>query len=366
MKRLTKGGSQSMYEVKAEKNVYVAMRDGVRLAVDVYRPNAAGEFPALLAMSPYGKEIQTLPIPPQPREFSPLCDGCIEAGDTEYIVAHGYVHVIADVRGTGDSDGEYIGMFSKHEAEDGYDLVEWIARQPWCTGNVGMIGISYFATIQIFVASEQPPHLKAIFPFDPSWMDLYRRAYPGGILATFLHGLWEGRDGDSGFAPRNVVSAMMKTMPKPELDRLFEEALSNPDIRCYSNFYHLLKYPQKNPIFVDLLLNPGDGPFYWERSAHTKYDKVKIPVYTGHVMSAHPAGIDGAISAFLAIDAPKKLLLPPPAFLERPFHEYHDVIIRWFDYWLKGIDTGIMAEPPIRLFVSGANQWRYEHEWPLA
>lgn len=352
--------------MQVAKNVYVPMRDGVHLTVDIYRPDAEGKFPALLAMSPYGKEIQSLPIPPQPRETSPLWDGCIEAGDTEYIVAHGYVHVIADVRGTGYSEGEYVGLFSKQEAVDGYDLVEWIAQQPWCDGNVGMIGISYFAMIQIFIAAEQPPHLKAIFPFDPAWMDTYRRIYTGGILSTFLYGLWDGRDGDSGFAPRNVVSAMMKTLPKPEVDRLFEEALSNPDIRCYSNFYHLLKYPQKNPIFVDFLLNPNDGPFYWERSPHTKFDRVKIPVYTGHVMSAHPAGVDGAISAYLEIDAPKKILLPPPVPLERPYHQYHDELIRWYDYWFKGIDNGIMNEPPIKLFVTVANEWRYEHEWPLA
>ena len=148
------------------KDVMVRMRDGVRLAVNVYHPDAVGKFPALLALSPYGKEIQELPLPPQSLDKSAVWDGVIEAGDSQYIVSRGYVHVIGDLRGTGYSDGEYVGIHSKQEGEDGYDLVEWIAQQPWCDGNVGMTGISYFAMLQCRVACEQPPHLKAIFPFE--------------------------------------------------------------------------------------------------------------------------------------------------------------------------------------------------------
>src|SRR4030042_2038203 len=103
----------STYKMKIEKNVYVPMRDGVKLAVDIYRPDMPGKFPALLGMSPYGKAIQNLPYPfPQPapdytNEFkTALWDGNIEAGATNEIVARGYVHVIGDLRGSGDSEGE--------------------------------------------------------------------------------------------------------------------------------------------------------------------------------------------------------------------------------------------------------------------
>jgi putative CocE/NonD family hydrolase len=126
--------SQPRYSMMVEKDIFVAMRDGVRLAVDIYRPDAEGKFPALLGMSPYGKDVQSLPVPdfPTDRDFG---NGGIEAGNSEYFVSRGYVHVIADIRGTGRSEGGY-RIFSAKEQQDGYDLVEWIARQPWCTGNV--------------------------------------------------------------------------------------------------------------------------------------------------------------------------------------------------------------------------------------
>jgi uncharacterized protein len=90
---------KSGYEMRVEKNVYVPMRDGARLAIDVYRPDAPGKFPALLAISTYGKETQNLPIPSVPDRGIAPWDGNIEAGDSRYIVDHGYVHVVADCRG---------------------------------------------------------------------------------------------------------------------------------------------------------------------------------------------------------------------------------------------------------------------------
>ena len=175
-------GSQPKYKVKEKETVYVPMRDRVRLAVDIYRPDAKEKFPALLAIAVYGKDLQALPQQqPQPHFISLVWDGTIEAGNTEYLVSRGYVHVIADARGTGDSEGEYVGMFDKKEGEDGYDLVEWIAQQQWCDGNVGMLGISYFAAEQVCTAIEQPPHLKAIFPWEV-WSDLYRQVAPQARL----------------------------------------------------------------------------------------------------------------------------------------------------------------------------------------
>ena len=120
--------SQPRYGIRVEKDVYVPVRDGVRLAVNIYRPDARGKFPALLAMGGYGKELQELLIPPQPLYKSALWDGNIEAGDTTEIVPRGYVHVIGDVRGIGNSEGEYPGMGTPQEGKDGADVIEWIAR----------------------------------------------------------------------------------------------------------------------------------------------------------------------------------------------------------------------------------------------
>ncbi len=124
--------SEPMFKVKAEKNVSIQMRDGIRLAADIYRPDAEGKFPALLAMCPYCKDIQAIPIPPQP-STSPLWAGYLEAGNSEYFVTRGYIHVIADLRGTGQSEGKYRDLFSRKEQEDGYDLVEWIANKTGVT-----------------------------------------------------------------------------------------------------------------------------------------------------------------------------------------------------------------------------------------
>ena len=116
--------SQPKYGIKTEKNVMVPMQDGVRLAVNIYRPDTEGKFPALLAMGGYGKELQEELIPPQPLSKSALWDGNIEAGDIPDIVPRGYVHVIADVRGIGHSEGEYAGMASTQEGRDGADIIE--------------------------------------------------------------------------------------------------------------------------------------------------------------------------------------------------------------------------------------------------
>lgn len=134
-------------------NQRVPMRDGVELMADVHRPDAEGRYPALIAASPYPRQIQDLGAPA----------GFIEAGATDFWVPRGYVHVIANLRGTGGSGGRF-GFMDTQERQDLYDLVEWAAAQPWCDGNVGMIGISYFAMAQLEAAVERPPHLRAIFP----------------------------------------------------------------------------------------------------------------------------------------------------------------------------------------------------------
>jgi predicted acyl esterase len=356
-------------KIKIEKDVYIPMRDGVRVAADIYRPDADGKFPALLAFSPFSKELQglVLSFPPQARP-NVLWDGCIEAGNPSYTVPRGYVHVIADSRGTGGSEGEYdsfggIGKRSKI-GRDGYDMVEWIAQQRWCDGNVGMIGISIFAMAQILTAAEQPPHLKAIFP-SGGWYDVYRTHTHGGIFWLMARAAIDGRGGDSGFAWGNPQSAMMNDLSKEEFEECIQERLNDPDVKYYPNFYNMLKHPKQSPIFLDLLLNPCDGPFFWEGEGSTKFDKVKVPVYTG-VNWGRPWFVDEAMNCYLGVKGPKKLLMSPlPPMVERPFHEHHEEIVRWYDYWLKGIDNGIMDEPPIKIFVEGIRQWRFEHEWPL-
>jgi len=350
--------SKPIYKMKVEKNVYVKMRDGIKLACDIYRPDAKGKFPALLSMSPYGKDIQRLKVPTLPRGKAEW--NMIECGDTEFFVSRGYVHIINDVRGSAYSEGEF-SICQPKEQEDGYDLVEWIAQRPWCNGNVGMLGISYFAAIQLLVAIQQPPHLKAIFPHDGRG-DMYRDAsHHGGILMFGWLPLWS-----TFLLGRNAMPASLKMYSKKELNLRIEKWKNNEVINKHHEFYNALLFPWHKPTLFDWLINEFDGPYYWERSPYKKYDKIKVPTYLGSQMHSYPVALQlrGAFTAWEGIKAPKKLSLGP-VHVDVPYRANHDEILRWYDYWLKGIDTGIMDEPPIKIWVRGANEWKYSDEWPL-
>ena len=352
--------SQSKYNVIFEKDACITVRDGVRIAADIYRPDAPGRFPALVGMSPYGKDVQTLPVPDFPSD-SKLGNGGIEAGNSEFFVSRGYVHVIADVRGTGRSEGAY-GNLNRHEYEDGHDIVEWIGTQSWCNGNVGMLGMSYFSMIQIGVAALNPPHLKALFLFD-SLSDMYRQwGYHGGIL-------------NIGFFPHWWPIVLAHTcedpdIPKAELEQRVSALNKDIDIRSYPTAYIALNYPQKNRQLHDLLAHPMDGPYYWERSAYTKFSRVNVPCFVFSRWTGFGLHLPGAFQTFNAIKTPKKMeiIIPEsgPGFNRPWVRERHDLVLRWYDHWLKGNDTGIMDEPPIRIFVQGIDQYRDEYEWPLA
>jgi uncharacterized protein len=126
--------SQPTHTMTRDDDVPVPMRDGINLMADVHRPLEPGHYPVLVAASPYPRQIQNLGAPA----------GFIEAGASDFFVPRGYVHVIANCRGTGGSEGTF-GFFDGQERRDMHDLVEWAAAQPWSDGSVGMIGISYFA-----------------------------------------------------------------------------------------------------------------------------------------------------------------------------------------------------------------------------
>ena len=350
-----------MDEPVVTREVRVPMRDGVHLAADVYRPRGDGPWPALLALSPYGKGKQALGASPQPA-LSPLWDGGVEAGDPAFLTANGYVHVIADCRGVNKSEGEYRGWMSKQEAEDGHDLVEWIAAQPWCDGNVGMVGISYFGTIQLHVAAEQPPHLRAIMPWNAVG-DFYREAtHHGGILQTFFFELY------TRSVRGNPIAVTAEEHGAEELAGLVEERKADPDLRMYTTLWNVVDNPATNPSFFDVLLHPLDGPFYWERSAYTVYERIRVPFYTRSAWWAYAhMHLTGTFRHFGGVDAPRKLEIGAPVDEERPLaRDYDEEVVRWYDHWLKDVDTGIMDEPPVRLWVMGAEEWRTEQEWPLA
>ena len=306
-------------------DISIPMRDGVILSADVYRPKGVtGPLPVVLSVAPYAKELQLAP---------PLLTHSIEAGATDMLVDNGYIHVIASQRGAGQSQGQYAHM-SYVEQTDMFDLVEWIAAQDWCDDAVGMIGDSHFAVNCLWAATQQPPHLKCIIPYD-AMSDFYRdMAYPGGLFK-------------SGFLSKWLVDAFQQFQwPGPVAGRL----------------------PPTNQI-QDFIDNPYDGPFWWERSVRFKLDQIKVPVL--HIVPRSGIHTRGQLWAYSAQTCVKKLVIVPPPtpaqehwlFLKSgPLKAY---MVQWLDHWMKGIDTPIIHDPEVAIFDAGTGEWHYADDYPV-
>jgi len=317
--------SQPKYKVKLEKDVYIKMRDGVRVAVDVYRPDAPGEFPALYASSPYQKNLIYLPQYPQLHMR--------ETNDVDWFVSRGYVYVHADIRGCGVSEGMW-RFHSKEEQNDHYDLIEWIAEQPWCNGRVGMIGESYYAWTQWSAAATQPPHLVTIVPFDAG-ADMYRDVvYHCGIPGMGFLTAWHF----------DLRANHLWALPQHQ-----------PDTMRWDLQYECLKHPTYDAFWEDR--NPD-------------FKKIKCSIYSIGIL--HKVGIHlrGNIRGYEEVETPKKLMLCHGDFEGDEMaifnsRELRLEMLRWYDHWLKNNDTGIMNEPPVNIFIRGDGKYRTENEWPL-
>lgn len=354
--------------IHIRKDLRVPMRDGVELVADTYQGVTDTPRPALVALSPYGKELQALALttPPQ-RRPSPMWDGCIEAGDIARVVGEGYVHVIGDLRGSGGSGGEHIGNYNAGGVplgQDAYDFIEWVAEQPWCDGNVGMIGISYFGSMQVIAAAERPPHLKAIFVSGGHY-DFYETTYHGGIMWFMPRAAREGRGGDSGWAfTDNTRSRMLETYSPEEIRTRVAARLADPDVAAWPNLVHVLNYPKHHEAWFDIVMNELDGEWYEERNPVNLAANIDIPVYL-QIDQGRGWTMDGTVELFHRLNGPKKLDIGPyPPMQSRPFVEEHDKMFRWYDYWLKGIDNGVMDEPAVTVFVEGSRERVTADSWP--
>ena len=320
--------SKPQYKMIVDRDVFVTMRDGVKVACDIFRPDAEGEFPAIYATSAYQKDLEYLPQWPI-FHFR-------ETNDIEWFVSRGYVYVHHDIRGSGKSVEGQFQLFSQEEQNDFYDMVEWIAKQGWCTGKVGMIGESLLAWTQWFTAHTQPPHLACIVPFDAG-ADMYRDvAYHGGIMAL-------------GF-PANWWTAEIRANYR------LGKVGPNPDVGKWDLPWNVINHPTCDE-------------FWKVRSPD--FSKIKCPVYSIGIL--HKVGIHlrGNIKGYEELKTPKKLLLchgdfegdEMAIFNSRELQLLH---LRWYDHWLKGNDTGFMDEDPVTVFVRGKEVYRPEKEWPLA
>jgi predicted acyl esterase len=353
--------SEPRYRTRRDDDVPVILRGGERLLADVIRPAADGRFPALVAASPYPRQIQDLGAPM----------GFIEAGASDFFVPRGYVHVIANLRGTGGSDGTF-GMFDAGERDDLHDLVEWAAAQRWCDGNVGMIGISYFAMAQLAAATRRPPHLRAIFPVATT-PDLYEAVHHNGLFSsTFIspwlavlgvtagHGdaLWRGK----------VLNAARHLLANPRIHERFEHMNGESAIGGLQAVMrvHYDPHPWDDLWQAAVVEHPLRDAFWEQRNVLEDLGDVDIPVYLGCDWQNVPLHLPGTFSSWAALRDRERVRMGmlPEFGLTWPWESLHVEALAWFDHWLKERDTGILEGPPVRYWMPGAEEWRTSEAWP--
>ncbi len=335
------------YGIRIDASVRVRMRDGVELGAKITRPDSEGRFPALVEYNPYRRIQQPLRDPHD--EYPPV---------VPYLAERGYVIVQYDVRGTGNSAGVSRDIYSDEERQDGYDMIEWAASQPWCTGAVGMYGKSYSAVVQWQVAVQAPPSLKAIVVRSAN-DDVYTEwTNPGGSIRPYMF---------ESYAP--LMTAMNFAPPDPGLvgskwAEIWRERLEN-----------------NVPWGIAWIEHLQDSEYWRAKSLRPGYERVQCPVFV----------IDGwadwystaLLRAFMNLQTPKKVMIGPWGHyyaeeryaLPGPRIDTRVEYLRWFDHWLKGADTGIMDEPPVAVFVRQYQEpaplyledrgfWIFEKEWP--
>lgn len=326
-------------------------RDGVRLDADVWRPEGNGKFPVLLMRQPYGRGIASTVVFAHPSWYA----------------RHGYVVVIQDVRGRGTSEGKFCTFAS--EVEDGADTLDWAANLPGSSGALGMYGFSYQSATQIFAAASGHPALKTICPAMGPW-DIYAdMAYEGGAL-RFSAGLgWglqlsvEGARLAGDAAAHQALLAAARALP-------FNSAVpAMPEvIQRYGHYGH---YPDWVEHF-----RPGE---FWDRvSPRTYAAGLKLPML--HIGGWYDLMLSGTLAGYRAMAGrpgagPQHLVIGPwvhipwaskvgeVEFGAAAANRIDHLQLRWFDHWLKGIDTGLLREKPVRLFEMGGN-WREFAAWP--
>jgi putative CocE/NonD family hydrolase len=351
-------------KVTVELDVPVQMRDGVTLRANVFRP-PEGRWPVLLTRLPYGKDHDSVVLDP------------VQA------VRRGYVVVIQDTRGRFLSEGEW--RLFESEGNDGVDTIAWAASQPYSDGNVGMFGESYLGFAQWAAAVQHPPALKAMVPFDTWNGPANGLAFRGGALELGTQAYWGLQMGFDQLLRQHrsnpVLLGPALVGLAREVDRLGSSGYASLPLSEFGPF-------RRNPVmprFFEQLGRTAHDQLFDPVLIADKYDRVRVPTLNvGGWYDIFLADTIQNFTAMRSLGQPTKLLIGPwtHSSQQLPVGElnfgfasqmsfmnlqtdFTRLQLRWFDHWLKGVDTGLLAEPPIRLFVMGANIWRDEDEWPL-
>jgi predicted acyl esterase len=313
--------------MKEEKDVRITVRDGVKIGVRIYRPDGGGPFPTLFAVSPYRYDNNELPASPQFlwRETGPI----------PWYIEQGYAYVHADVRGSGFSEGEF-GFLDKKEQTDLYDVIEWIAGQPWSNGKVGAIGQSYYCMTQWFMGIQDPPHLACLGAYD-GMNDVYRHmGYPGGIEGFFLAVWFAGSVRFSNLFPANGDH------PRWVIPDLMESV-------------------HRHPFYDD----------WWkERCAVEHLDKIKVPLFAIGAWAKNDFHLPGIILGYQRARGPRKLFITGTAtpfsaaadFSSIDLHKKH--LLPFYDKYLKGLKTSYDERPNVEYEVHNTRAVRSFDSWP--
>ncbi|MBI1792293.1 MAG: CocE/NonD family hydrolase [Acidobacteria bacterium] len=344
-------------EIRLENLVPVPMRDGVTLYADVYRPAAPGKYPVIVSRTPYSTERA-------PNAYAAAV----------FFSRRGYAYVYQDVRGRHESEGIWEPF--RNDIEDGYDTIEWSARQEWSNGKVGMEGGSYLGHVQWRAAMSKPPHLVTIFP---------------KVAATSLYHDWITLNGgwrlsfNFGWGPVRQESRIMQNTG-PHTLAGGPEGISFDRLLRHLPLMSMQELAGRHARFYRNWIEHPDYDDYWKKlNAEEVFDRIGIPVHTAggwfDIFSQGTlrgyAGMSRKGATEIARKKSRLLIGPWGHGTSRKFGEidfgpeamvHEDALeLRWFDYWLKDRrNNGLDEEPPVTLFVMGKNVWRRENEYPLA
>ena len=365
------GYASELYDGWKRISRYVTVRDGTRLAIDCYRPTQNGvlvetPLPVAFQFTPYLRASYL-------RDDSGKISGKRYPDDAiNRLTTNGYILAVADVRGTGASFGYRATPGDRVEAGDAHDLIEWLAVQPWCDGNIATFGLSYHGQTQLEALSTQPPHLKAAFIGETAF-DNYDCWSRNGIPRR-----------SGGEVPPDPAREVLDVVPVD--DDMDDDGDGRPDL-----LWKAVNEHTKNGPFTGLVttipyrnsLSPyylgGAKPYWEDTSARTylhEYRQSKVPVYL--YAGWYDFARRDSIMLFSNWPGPVKMIVGPwrhgdDFFRKSICMDLGIECVRFFDYWLKGIDNGIMDEPPIYYNVMEtpvdgtpkAGTWRFSSEWPL-
>ena len=341
----------------------IKMDDGLVLRADIFRPVGDGRYPVIMSYGPYGKGVAfqegyktawEIMCRENPDAVSGTSNKYAnwEVVDPEKWVPDGYVCIRVDSRGAGRSPG-HLCHNNARENRDYHLCIEWAAMQPWCSGKVGLNGISYFGANQWRAAATQPPHLAAICVWE-GWADSYRDGnHHGGIACTFR---------------KNWQDMQVKTVQHGVGDRGRKSPVTGEWACGPETLTDAELIGNREDMWKELVTRQFDEPYYRERSADLS--RVRVPLLSAANWGGHGLHGRGNFEGFVGAASTQKWLEVHGGSHWAPFYTDYGVQLqkRFFDHFLKGADNGWAAQPRVQLNVRHVDRFelRLENEWPLA